>query len=187
MNRNTALLIGLALLIPFILVVACTWGEYAAYWEARQPPVAANQVVTDAVLGRSALVVARENEQFPRVLFQELPLSSGQGLRGQTVTLGAWLRAMRRYSSPTRSIRVAWVTVLPQSRARIDSMDLKSWVIPQPPKPPTRLRTLSHRNCTRPANSDIRDINVVARIAPKAIRMNHCPNPPQVRTTRCRS
>jgi hypothetical protein len=86
--------LGLALLVSAILVAACNWGGYAAYWEAREPPHAASRATADAVLGRAALIVAAEDERLPRALFQELPLSSGRDLRGQTATLGTWLRAV---------------------------------------------------------------------------------------------
>ncbi len=92
--------LGLALLGLVFLGAAVTWGGQAASWEGREMPSAPNRLATDAPLGRSALVLSAGDERYPRMLFQELVPPAGQRLRGQTVTLGAWLRAAEGPAGP---------------------------------------------------------------------------------------
>jgi hypothetical protein len=85
--------VGLTLLVPVALVAVFSWGGQAAYWLTHDQPGATNRLVSDGPLGRSVFVLAAESEDYPRVLFQELPSLDGRNLRGRTVTFGAWLRA----------------------------------------------------------------------------------------------
>lgn len=83
---------GLALLVPLAVVALGTWGPHAAHWYGTEQPAAPNRVTTQAPLGRSALALSAAGREHPRVLFQEVSRSTGQALKGHTVTLGAWLR-----------------------------------------------------------------------------------------------
>ena len=92
--------LGLALLSLVFLVATVTWGGQAAFWEGREEPSAPNRLATDTVLGRSALALSAGDDRYPRMLFQELAPSAGQRLRGQTVTLGTWLRVAEGPAGP---------------------------------------------------------------------------------------
>jgi hypothetical protein len=87
------LLLALCLLIPVAVIGTFTWGGQAAHWYSHAPAAAANRLTSDAVLGESILVLSANGEEHPRIVYQELRRPVGQSLRGQVVTLGAWLKA----------------------------------------------------------------------------------------------
>jgi hypothetical protein len=84
--------LALCLLIPVAVVATFTWGGQAAHWYSHDPAAAANRVTGDAVVGDSALVLSSDGEKHPRTIYQELSRPAGEGLRGQVVTFGTWLR-----------------------------------------------------------------------------------------------
>jgi hypothetical protein len=94
-SRQRWLWIGTALLAMVFLVTTFSLGKQAAYWLGLGQPADTNRVVTDAVLGRAAFVLASGDARYPEELLQEVNVGAGEKLRGQTVTLGAWLRADR--------------------------------------------------------------------------------------------
>jgi hypothetical protein len=84
---------GLAVSAPLVAVATLTWGGQAAYWYSHDTAAAINRVVADAPLGRSTLLLSSRDPRFPLGVIQELERSRGTGLRGHTVTAGAWLKA----------------------------------------------------------------------------------------------
>ncbi|MBN1136651.1 MAG: DUF2142 domain-containing protein [Anaerolineae bacterium] len=90
---------GLALLMLLIALVTCTWGGQAAYWQSHKSAAAFNRLTTDALLGRSTLVLSSRDRRFPLAVIQELERSVGRNLHGHTITIGAWLRAAQETES----------------------------------------------------------------------------------------
>ncbi len=85
--------IGLAVLLLAALFGTLTWSEQAASWYSTAPAGGQNRLETNTPMGRSALVLSSESAGLSHHIFQELDRAQGRELRGQTVTLGAWLRA----------------------------------------------------------------------------------------------
>ena len=85
--------IGGAVAFVLVLALGVTWGGYAAHWYSNDPAAAPNRVLVDTPLGRAALALSARDSDYPRIVGQELGRAEGQRLRGQTVTLGAWVRA----------------------------------------------------------------------------------------------
>lgn len=83
---------GAFLLLPVALLLTCTWGRHAAFWYSEKPTAAANRIQGEGLLGESALALSATGDPYPQRVFQELEREAGQRLRGQPVTLGAWLK-----------------------------------------------------------------------------------------------
>ena len=92
----------LALLVPVVALGTCTWGSQAACWHSQDPAAAANRRAAESPLGHSALVLSSRDRRYPIAVRQELELPVGQGLRGHTITAGAWLRAAQRAEGTVR-------------------------------------------------------------------------------------
>lgn len=83
---------GALLLLPVALLLTCTWGRHAAFWYSEKPTAAANRIGGEGMLGEAALALSATGDPYPRRVFQELEREAGQSLRGQSVTLGAWIK-----------------------------------------------------------------------------------------------
>jgi hypothetical protein len=85
--------LALAVLLLAGVFAAISWRGYAAGWYSESKPSAPNRLAHPTPLGRWTLALSATGDDHPRAIFQELPWSTGQALRGHTVTFGAWLRA----------------------------------------------------------------------------------------------
>ncbi len=92
-SRRRWLWWGAAILVPVALVMTLTWGRHAANWYGYDRPTATNRLAVETPLGVSALALSADNEIHPRTVVQELDPQTGQNLRNQTVSFGAWLKA----------------------------------------------------------------------------------------------
>jgi len=80
--------VGVGVAGVLLLVLAFEW-----HWPANWYPVSGRAVqVEDAPDGERVMLLTGEVE--PRVLWQVMPAPTVQQLRGQTVTIGAWMRAL---------------------------------------------------------------------------------------------
>ena len=96
--------IGPGLLAVMAVAATLTWGGNAAQWYNLRPAAAENRIITSTPLGRAAFVLSGRGEAHARLLLQELEKTEGERLRGQTVTLGAWLRAAEGSVNPVTLI-----------------------------------------------------------------------------------
>jgi hypothetical protein len=85
--------IGGVAALALVLAGSMTLGGYAAHWYSVDSAAAPNRVLVDTPLGRAAFALSSAGRDHPRILSQELGRADGRRLRGQTVTLGAWVRA----------------------------------------------------------------------------------------------
>lgn len=83
---------GACLLVPIALLTTLTWGQQAAHWYSEKPTSAAHRIEGEGLLGESALALSASGDPYPQRVFQELEIEEGHRLRGQPVTLGAWLK-----------------------------------------------------------------------------------------------
>ena len=83
---------GGAGVLAVALAASLTWGPTAAHWYGEPSAAAPNRVLTEAPLGRAALALSSDGGWHPLWISQEMERAKGQSQRGQTLTLGAWLR-----------------------------------------------------------------------------------------------
>jgi hypothetical protein len=87
--------LGLFLLALLALPLAFTWGKHATHWYSDAQPAAANRTPAPGPLGPATFVLSTTDTPNPSIIFQELQRSEARNLRGNTVTLGAWLKAKK--------------------------------------------------------------------------------------------
>jgi hypothetical protein len=91
--RRKWLWIALAFLIPAAGVLLFTTSGQAAYWHSGSEPSAPNSLRAEAPLGNRVFVLSADGHNHPSSVFQELNHLDARALLGNSVTLGAWLKA----------------------------------------------------------------------------------------------
>jgi len=98
---------GLSIFVVVIsLGLIFSWGDAAWWARSGFQKATTRKVVSNTPLGRAAFRLDATPGSPPPYLVQLLPIASGQGLKGKTVTLGGWMWASRPIVARSPVLRV---------------------------------------------------------------------------------